>query len=369
MITSTGTAERFQDFLRTFQTGTEEQRYRKTLRQLNLSGQYHIVVDFKDLITHDKNLAIQITDNPDELLPHIEHATLTQLKIEDPQYAEKLKTVKVRFKNLPDHHTLRQVGAEHMGKLILIDGIIVQLNPVKKLRLMTAAFRCKMCENFTYLDQSGDTMSSPELCKRCQSPLLEFSDKQSTFINLQEIGIQELSNENLKRSVNPKTTKAHLPSKQLLPENIIVQSNPIKLFITKAAFQCKKCKNFMYLDQSEDIMVSPKLCERCQSPLLEFVDKQSTFINLPLEHLPLSMDITLTEDLIDTPKLGATVSVTGIVKAQHDKTGRRTSPRTFELLLDANYIEIRKNEDPIDITTDANPSKIVPGPQNQGGEN
>jgi len=265
MATSTGPTERFQDFLRTFQTETGEQKYRRTLGQLSLSGQRHIVVDFEDLIACDKDLAMQITDNPSELFPHIESAILAQLKIEDPQYAEKLKTVKVRFKNLPDHHTLRQVGSEHMGKLILIDGIIVRSTSVKSL-LTKAAFQCKKCKNFTYLEQTGFVMEKPVICGRCRSPLLDFIEKQSTFINLQELGMQEL------------------------PED------------------------------------------------------------LPPGQIPRAMDITLTEDLIDAARPGDRVSVTGLVKAQQDKAGGRTPLRTFELLFDANCVEIRGKEETVDIT-------------------
>jgi len=186
----TGPEERFQEFLSTFQTEKEEHKYRKRLGQLSGSGQRHIVVDFEDLISFDSELAKLLIDRPDEYLPYIERSAWAQLKIEDPEYAELTKRVRVRFRKLPERYSLRRIGAEHLGKLLLLDGIIVRATPVKPL-VTRAAFQCRKCNSITYVEQVGLLMREASVCGRCRSEILDFSEKHSSFINTQEFRIQE----------------------------------------------------------------------------------------------------------------------------------------------------------------------------------
>jgi replicative DNA helicase Mcm len=186
----TGPEERFQEFLSTFQTEKEEHKYRKRLGQLSGSGQRHIAVDFEDLISFDSELAKLLIDRPDEYLPYIERSAWAQLKIEDPEYAELTKRVRVRFRKLPERYSLRRIGAEHLGKLLLLDGIIVRATPVKPL-VTRAAFQCRKCNSITYVEQVGLLMREASVCGRCRSEILDFSEKHSSFINTQEFRIQE----------------------------------------------------------------------------------------------------------------------------------------------------------------------------------
>ena len=190
MTVLTGPEERFQEFLSTFQTEKEEHKYRKRLGQLSGSGQRHIVVDFEDLISFDSELAKLLIDRPDEYLPYIERSAWAQLKIEDPEYAELTKRVRVRFRKLPERYSLRRIGAEHLGKLLLLDGIIVRATPVKPL-ITRAAFQCRKCNSITYVEQVGLLMREASVCGRCRSEILDFSEKHSSFINTQEFRIQE----------------------------------------------------------------------------------------------------------------------------------------------------------------------------------
>ena len=190
MTVLTGPEERFQEFLSTFQTEKEEHKYRKRLGQLSGSGQRHIVVDFEDLISFDSELAKLLIDRPDEYLPYIERSAWAQLKIEDPEYAELTKRVRVRFRKLPERYSLRRIGAEHLGKLLLLDGIIVRATPVKPL-VTRAAFQCRKCNSITYVEQVGLLMREASVCGRCRSEILDFSEKHSSFINTQEFRIQE----------------------------------------------------------------------------------------------------------------------------------------------------------------------------------
>jgi replicative DNA helicase Mcm len=255
----TGPEERFQEFLRTFQPEKGEYKYRKRLGQLRSLGQNYVVVDFEDLVAYDSELARLLVDKPDEYLPYIERSSWAQLKIEDPQYAEEIKKIRVRFRKLPDRFSLRKVGQAQLAKLLLVDGIIVRATPVRPL-VTRAAFQCRKCNSLTFVEQSGLVMREPELCGRCRSKLLDFSEKQSTFINSQELRMQE---------------------------------------------------------RPED---------------------------LPPGQLPRAIDVKLFEDLVDVARPGDRISLTGIVRAEQEILSRGTRLRTFDLFLDANFLDISGKE-------------------------
>jgi len=255
----TGPEERFQEFLRTFQKEKGEYKYRKRLGQLSGSGQCYIAVDFEDLMAYDSDLAKLLVGKPEEYLPYVERSAWAQLKIEDPGYAELVKKVKVRFRRLPERFSLRRVGEEHLGKLLLLDGIIVRATPVRPL-ITRAAFQCRKCNSITYVEQAGLLMRGPGLCGRCRSKIFDFVEKQSTFINSQELRMQE---------------------------------------------------------RPED---------------------------LPPGQLPRALDVKLSEDLVDVARPGDRVALTGIVRAQQEVLGRRTRLRTFDLFLEANYVDVTGKE-------------------------
>ena len=254
MTTLQNPEERFQDFLRSFRV-EDEHKYRKRLGHVALSGSRSLVVDFEDLISHDADLARSILDKPDEYFEYLDRSAWAQLKIEDPEFAEVIKKLRVRFRKLPERNSLRKIGSENIGRLLLIDGIIVRSTSVKPL-LMKAAFQCRKCNAMSYVEQAGTLMRGPGVCAHCRSKVFEFLEKQSTFMNSQEIRIQE---------------------------------------------------------RPED---------------------------LPPGQLPRAMDIKLSEDLVDIARPGDRVSITGTGRAQQEYVGRKARLRTFELLLDANYVDV-----------------------------
>ena len=257
--------ELFQDFLRSFRV-EDEYKYRKRLGHVALSATTAIVVDFEDLIAYDADLARSILDKPDEYLEYLNRSAWAQLKIEDPEYAEIIKRLRVRFRKLPEKHMLRKIGAENIGRLLSIDGIIVRSTSVKPL-LIKAAFQCRKCNAMTFVEQAGTMMRGPGVCAHCRSKVFEFMEKQSTFMNSQEIRIQE---------------------------------------------------------RPED---------------------------LPPGQLPRAIDIRLSEDLVDIARPGDRVSITGIARGQQEYAGRKARLRTFELLLDANYVDlVGKEVEVVEIT-------------------
>jgi replicative DNA helicase Mcm len=247
--------ERFQEFLSSFRSEDGEYKYRKRLAQMAISNSKSLIVDFDDLIMFDHKLARKITSDPDEVMEYLNKSALTQLKIEDPEYADYVKKITVRFRRLQEKVSLRKIESEHIGKLVMVEGIIVRASVVKPL-LLNAAFKCKKCGETSYIEQTGILMKEPSFCPHCQGKSFEFLSKESTFLNSQEIRIQE---------------------------------------------------------KPED---------------------------LPPGQLPRSMDVKLLEDLVDTARPGDRVSITGIIRARQESIIKLGKSRTFELYIDANFIDV-----------------------------
>jgi replicative DNA helicase Mcm len=152
-----------------------------------------VVVDFEDLLLADSALADSLVKKPDEYLEHANRAALAQLQIEAPVYAAEVEAVNVRFRGLPDTIPLRMLGSGHIGKLVMVEGIVVRATPVRPM-VTRGAFRCKRCGNISYVDQTTPFLRAPLVCSNpaCQRKgIFDFVQEESFFIDSQEIRIQE----------------------------------------------------------------------------------------------------------------------------------------------------------------------------------
>jgi len=178
--------ERFQDFLKS-------EKYRQRISQMAITGSTSLIVDFEDLLATDSTLAESIIEKPDEYLDYANRAAYAQLQIEDPEYAEGIGAVNVQFRGLPETTLLRALGSDHIGKLVMVEGIIVRATYVRPM-VIRGAFRCKRCGTISYVDQTGPFLGAPFACTdpacRRKGPF-DFVQEESTFIDSQEIRIQE----------------------------------------------------------------------------------------------------------------------------------------------------------------------------------
>ncbi|MEM2910928.1 MAG: minichromosome maintenance protein MCM [Candidatus Bathyarchaeia archaeon] len=175
-------------FLELFKTG----KYRQRISQLAVSGKTSLVVEFEDILTFDHMLADALLERPEEYLRHADNAAQNQLGIEAPEYAEKQKLT-VRIVRLLEATPLRKLGAAHIGKLVMVEGIVVRSTPVRPM-VMRAAFKCRGCGNITYLDQAGPFLKAPFACSdpscRRKGPF-DFIQEESIFIDSQDLRVQE----------------------------------------------------------------------------------------------------------------------------------------------------------------------------------
>ena len=258
----------FQDLFRTHETDQTGSKYRKRLAQVAVTNGKSLIIDFDDLISFDPALARSLVGNPDDYITYATSAATAQMRVEDPEYAEHVGKIFARFRRLPERTALRKIGAEHIKKIALVDGIIVRTTQVKP-TIVSAVFRCRKCLEIIVQDQEGELIRGPgSHCPFCkQSTSFELIQEQSKFKNTQEARIQE---------------------------------------------------------RPED---------------------------LPPGQLPRYLDIRLEDDLVDSARPGDRVSVTSIVRAEKQTVGERGRLRTFNIYLDANFVDVvGKETEVVEIT-------------------
>ncbi|TAL48065.1 minichromosome maintenance protein MCM [archaeon] len=133
--------------------------YKNQLSMAASEGAKSINVDFALLDQFDVQLADRLLDSPDETIPLMEEA-VKQLDVGpiDPK-------LRLRFFNLPESKNIRirNLRAEHIGKLIVIDGIIKRATDIRP-EVSEAVFKCMECGNEIPVAQSEKTITMPAKC-------------------------------------------------------------------------------------------------------------------------------------------------------------------------------------------------------------
>jgi replicative DNA helicase Mcm len=178
--------ERFLEFFK-------KEKYRQRIAQMAITGRESITIDFEELFGFDQRLAEILLDKPDDYLQHASNAAYGQLGIEDSEYAQKMEKIAVRVVQLLGKEQLRKLGSKQMGKLVMIEGIVVRATPVRPM-VMIASFKCKRCGTISKIEQTGQFMKAPTVCTSpdCgQNGPFEFIQEESTFIDSQDLRLQE----------------------------------------------------------------------------------------------------------------------------------------------------------------------------------
>ncbi len=178
--------ERFLEFFK-------KEKYRQLISQMAIQGKESFNVTFEDLFAYDQKLAESLLEKPDEYLQHANNAGYAQLGIEDREYAEKQEKITVRIVQLLGREQLRKLGSKQMGKLVMIEAIVVRATPVRPM-VMQAAFKCKRCGTISKTEQSGQFLKAPTVCMSpdCgKDGPFEFMQDESAFIDSQDLRLQE----------------------------------------------------------------------------------------------------------------------------------------------------------------------------------
>jgi len=172
------------------------EKYRDRLSRMALMGGNAFTLDFEDVLSYNIELAKGVVDCPDEFLKHASAAARQRLFSIMPEYAERANPI-VRISPLPTATPIRMIGAKHIGKLIMIEGIVVRSTPVLPL-VIVAGFRCRVCGEITRVPQEGEFLRQPYRCRNpdcARSGYFDLVESESEYIDSQNLRVQELPEE------------------------------------------------------------------------------------------------------------------------------------------------------------------------------
>ena len=180
-----------------FEEILSSEKYFERLSSMANRGVEAFTLDFEDVLSYNFELAHSLVDKPDEALKHASNAAMQRLRVASPGYADQVKGITVRVSQLPEVTPIREIGAKHIGKLVMVEGIVVRSTPVQPL-VVVAAFRCRACGEVTRVPQEGEFLRQPY---RCQNPdcrrsgCFDFVEGESEYVDSQSLRIQELPEE------------------------------------------------------------------------------------------------------------------------------------------------------------------------------
>jgi len=183
----------FVDFLKTFKTTSGEYKYRNKISEMPLLGSTSLVIDFEDLLSYNSDLAAMLMDNPKAVIPEASKAVGDVMRVENPQYAEKVKSFHARFRKLPEVTPIRRIRAHLFNKLVAVEGILTRASNVKH-RVVEAVFNCRRCGERMVVPQTERLLSPPTRCTNpeCNSKgPFDLVFEESKFIDWQRLTIQE----------------------------------------------------------------------------------------------------------------------------------------------------------------------------------
>ena len=188
--------ERIMDFIKDYRVGGRE-KYREALRRMSAENGVSLVIDFDDLLSYDRVLADILVESPSVFLESASKAIQQVMMVEDPEYAQKVKTFHARIRRLPEsfHVKIREIRARHLGKLIAVEGIVTKISPVKQ-ELVEAVFRCKTCGHEEVVRQEEGSLVKPTQCPECsregrKSQGFVLVAEKSRFVDVQKFVLQE----------------------------------------------------------------------------------------------------------------------------------------------------------------------------------
>jgi replicative DNA helicase Mcm len=192
--------DRFQEFYREY--------YKEAIGELGQqypSGGKSLTIDWDDLYQFDPDLADDFRSQPGQLREYAEEA----LRLYDLPVDVSLGQAHVRVRNLPESTEIREIRADHRGRLLACQGIVRKATDVRP-KITNAAFECQRCGTLTRIPQTDGDFQEPHECQGCerQGPF-RINFDQSEFIDAQKIRVQE-SPEGLRGGETPQAIDVNI---------------------------------------------------------------------------------------------------------------------------------------------------------------
>ena len=135
-------------------------------------------------------------------------------------------------------------------------------------------------------------------------------------------------------------------------EGVVTRMTPTMERLYKAVFQCTNCGTEIEVIQEGDTLEYPTECACGGKPSFKLLLHKSKFIDIqkimvqerpeeiPPGQLPRSIEVVLTEDLVDKARPGDRVTIVGILTIKGERSVKKGSKLTFEMRIEANNVEV-----------------------------
>lgn len=190
--------EKFYEFLKAFRGKDGSYKYLERVRQMITMGQKSLIVDFDDLYIFDNRIARLLIDQPDEVLRQAAEALREVVYQEAPEYVEEVKRFYIRVRGLPKVVPLRRLRSEYIGKLVMLEGILVRSTPIKEKIVKARFIHCYEgdCHEFDWPPEGeliGEQLEKPQVCPVCARSSGQFRvvPEKSVMVDWQRIVLQE----------------------------------------------------------------------------------------------------------------------------------------------------------------------------------
>lgn len=155
------------------------------LAQRYPSEQKSLYIDWNELSQFDDELAEEFRNKPAQFRRYAEEA----LRLYDLPVDISLRQAHVRLTSLPELTKIHEIGSDHRGMLITVQGIVQEATDVRP-QVITAAFECQRCGTLTRISQDTEDLQEPHECIGCerQGPF-KMNHDQSEFTDTQKLGL------------------------------------------------------------------------------------------------------------------------------------------------------------------------------------
>ncbi len=135
-------------------------------------------------------------------------------------------------------------------------------------------------------------------------------------------------------------------------EGVVTRMTPTMEKLYKAVFLCTNCNTEIEVIQEGDTLEYPTECSCGEKPSFKLLLHKSKFIDvqkimvqekpeeIPPGQLPRSIEVILTEDLVDKARPGDRVTIVGILTIKGERSVKKGSKLTFEMRIEANNVEV-----------------------------
>ncbi len=182
-------------FLKTFRDRQGVLKYRERIKEMVSLKKTSVTVDLNDLYMYNPKLVSLLVRNPEPVLEAASEALREIVRQEDPVFADAVDRFFVRVKHMQTVK-LRELRSEYVGRLVMVEGILVRATPVKE-KLIKSVLRHVGEEGeheFTWPPEGEmhDEFELPAECPVCGGrPPFRLVPEKSVYADWQKVVIQE----------------------------------------------------------------------------------------------------------------------------------------------------------------------------------